>query len=79
MSVNEGRNPGCGPSFVGDGKYSKDTFVGTDSNTSGESYSDFGHLYKHADYMFESIKARNMIAGSNYSKTVDIQVFVKTD
>ncbi len=66
-----------GPSFGGDGTYETDISIEDDSDVNRHSYSDFGHSYKHSDYPEKANKANTVLAGSNYFKTVEIEVFAK--
>ncbi len=83
LCSNEGKQAiGCdskfGPCFGGDGKYLRDICMGTDSNNK-ESYSHFGYAHQHPDYVQETVKADNILAGSRCFKTLEIEVYAKTD
>ena len=67
-----------GPCFGGDGKYIRDICIRTDSNNK-ESYSHFGYAYQHPDYVKETVRAHNILAGSRCFKTLEIEVYAKTD
>ena len=47
----------------------------TNSNTSGESYSNLGNTYKHPTYQYETNEAKNFLAGSYQFYTSEIEVF----
>ena len=63
--------------FGGDDTYETDISIEDDSDVNRHSYSDFGHSYKHSDYPEKTNKANTVLAGSNYFKTVEIEVFAK--
>ena len=67
-----------GPVF-GYGNSSDDIRIVTNSNINFESKADFGCIYKHPDYSFESDKAKNILAGSLKFQTVEIEVFTKVN
>ncbi len=82
LCVNGGRNAiggygGNGPTF-GD-EYPEDICIRSDSNLNQYSYSNFGTLYKHAEYPWGSEEARSILAGSYYFQTVEIEVFNKKE
>ena len=83
MCSNEGKNAICcdsyyGPCFGGDDDYIRDICIRTDSNNK-ESYSHFGYAYQHPDYVKETVRAHNILAGSRSFKTLEIEVYAKTD
>ena len=49
------------------------------SNSIQESYSDFGSNYKHPDYQGGTEKAKSILAGSKNFKSLEIEVFVRTN
>jgi hypothetical protein len=53
--------------------------IKSDSNINKESYCNFGDSYRHPDYLRETDKAKNILAGSFYFKTFEIEVFSKTN
>jgi hypothetical protein len=66
-----------GPSFGGDDTCTKDIFINSDSNTNQYSYCNFGHSYKHEDYLCGTDRAKAILAGSYQFQTVEIEVFAK--
>jgi hypothetical protein len=64
-----------GPAFGG-GKHIK---IFSGSNSIQESYSDFGSNYKHPDYPGGTEKAKSILARSKNFKTLEIEVFVRTN
>ena len=58
---------------------SEDIRIESNSNINFESKADFGCIYKHPDYSFESDKAKNILAGSLKFQTVEIEVFTKVN
>ena len=81
---NEGQLAICcnskyGPCFGGDGDYLKDICIESDSNINKESYCDFGFSYQHPDYEKDSDEAQNILAGSQYFETLEIEVYAKTN
>jgi hypothetical protein len=50
----------------------------TDSNKK-ESYCNFGFVYKHPDYLKDTDKAENILAGSHFFETVEIEVYAKSN
>jgi hypothetical protein len=69
-------NSTYGPTF-GTGAF--DIYISSGSNANQTSYSNFGHTYKHADYQCGTEKAKSILAGSYHFKTLEIEVFVRTD
>ncbi len=63
--------PSCGPQFGGG-----DIYIASDSNSNQRSYSHFSSHYEHADYQEDTEKAKTILGGSYYFKTVEIEVFV---
>jgi hypothetical protein len=57
----------------------KDIRIESNSNINFKSKADFGCIYKHPDYSFESDKAQNILAGSLKFQTVEIEVFTKVN
>jgi len=68
-----------GPCFGGDDDNLADIFIDSDSNISKESYSGFGYSYKHPDYKRDTDKADNILAGSLHFKTLEIEVYAKSN
>ncbi len=66
-----------GPIFGSSTGY--DFVITSGSNASQASYSNFGNTYEHADFQFKSGKAKTILAGSNYFRTDEIEVFVNLD
>lgn len=60
-----------GPTFGG----GNDIYINSGSDTNRESYSDFGHTYKHPDYAYQTERAQSILAGSYEYKTLEIEVF----
>lgn len=59
-----------GPSF-GRG----DISIVSDSNCDVNSQSDFGYTYEHLEYTWETVKARTILAGSEYFQAEEIEVY----
>jgi len=68
-----------GPCFGGQGPYCRDISIDTNSNINKESYCDFGYSYQHPDYVIDTSKAENNLAGSYEFKSIEIEVFTKTN
>ena len=68
-----------GPCFGGEGTKLKDICIVSDSNINKESYCDFGFSYQHPDYEKDSDEAQNILAGSQYFETLEIEVYAKTN
>jgi hypothetical protein len=68
-----------GPCFGGDGDCIRDICIKTDSNMNKESYSHIGYSYQHPDYLKGSAKANNILAGSNFFETFEIEIYAKTN
>ena len=66
------------PCFGGDSKIIQDICIHSDSNINKGSYCDFGYSYQHPDYLKETAKAKNILAGSYNFETVEIEVYAKT-
>ncbi len=64
-----------GPCFGGQGPYCRDISIDTNSNINKESYCDFGYSYQHPDYVIDTSKAENNLAGSYEFKSIEIEVF----
>ena len=84
MCSNEGKqalrcNPIRGPCFGGEGDFIRDICIQPDSNINKESYCDFGFSYQHPDYEKDSDEAKNILAGSQYFETLEIEVYAKTN
>ena len=60
-----------GPVFGGD------ITIVTNSNANQKSWTDFGRYYKHSDYEYGTMRAQSILAGSNYFKTLEIEVLQK--
>jgi len=83
MCSNEGKNAICcdsyyGPCFGGDDDYIRDICIRTDSNNK-ECYSHFGYSYQHPDYLKDTYEAQNILAGSFHFKTLEIEVYAKSN
>ena len=63
-----------GPCFGGEGTKLKEICMRTDSNKK-ESYCNFVFAYKHPDYLKDTDKAKNILAGSYNFETVEIEVY----
>jgi len=73
-------NSASGPSFGYDNSsLAVDISITSDSNTDQSSSSNFGYSFKHQDYPAGSDKAQEILAGSYYFQTIDIEVFTKKD
>ena len=66
-----------GPCFGANGEYIRDICIRTDSNINKKSYCDFGYSYKHPDYLRDTDKAENILAGSYNFETLEIEVYAK--
>lgn len=81
MCTNEGKDAircfsNHGPLFGADAeRNSRDICISTDSNMNEESFSHFGHSYKHPDYQRGTQEADSILAGSRHFKTVEIEVY----
>jgi hypothetical protein len=67
MCSNEGKKVTCfnsarGPCFGGEGDYLRDINIHSDSNINKDNYCDFGHAYKHSDYLKGTAKAQNIFS-----------------
>lgn len=62
-----------GPTFGG----GFDIKIMSNSNVNQDSYCNFGSSYKHPDYLFDTDKAKNILAGSHNFQPVEIEVFAK--
>ena len=56
-----------------------DIAIVSDSNVNQRSWSTFGSSYKHTDYQFSTDKAKSILAGSYNFKTLEVEVFVRTN
>ena len=72
-----GCNSKNGPCFGGEGTIVKDINIQSDSNINKNSYSNFGYSYQHPDYLKETDKAMNILTGSKYFGTLEIEVYAK--
>ena len=82
LCSNEGQKAICcnymyGPCFGGDGNYIKDICIESDSNINKKSYCSFGYSYQHPDYVKETVRAKNILAGSDFFETDEIEVYAK--
>jgi hypothetical protein len=68
-----------GPCFGGDDKNIKDICIRTDSNINEDSSCDFGYPYQHPDYEKYTDEAQNILAGSLHFKTLEIEVYAKSN
>ncbi len=66
-------DPSYGPSFGG-----HDIKIWSNSNSNQESCSYFGYSFGHADYQFNSDKAKSILAGSQRFQTLEVEVFSVT-
>ena len=66
-------NPDYGPSF------GKDMMILSDSNLKRGSFAELGNWYQHPDYLEGTDIANNILAGSHFFETVEIEVFAKTN
>ncbi len=76
MCSNDGQNAilcDHGPTF---GKSDSDIFINNNSNTDS-GHCNFGHTYKHPDYLEGTEKAKNILAGSYKFRTTEIEVYAK--
>lgn len=67
-------SPQNGPCF-GNG----DICIASGSNVNEDSFSNFGMSYKHKSYKYGTERARSIIAGSNFFRTKEIEVFEKLE
>jgi len=71
-----GCNKDWGPMFGGkNGK--SDIVIADASNLNSESFSHFGHYFKHPDYVYRSNKANSFLAGSYKFRVAEIEVYLK--
>ena len=83
LCSNEGEQAICcnsklGPCFGGEGDYIKDICIRTDANIK-TSFCDFGYSYQHPDYLKDTDKANNILAGSLKFETLEIEVYAKSN
>ncbi len=85
LCSNEGQYAICcfsefGPCFGGYDDNITDIFISSDSHINNyvNSRCDFGYSYQHPDYLKDTNKSQNILAGSYDFETVEIEVFVKT-
>ncbi len=69
-------HPNYGPRF---GCFPQDLHIAGNSNTNESSYCNFGHTYKHPDYPVGTEETKNILAGSYYFKTTEIEVYAKVN
>jgi hypothetical protein len=67
-----------GPCFGHNNGY-LDISIASNSNANQSSSSHFGYAFRHQDYPKGYAKAHNILAGSQYFQTIDIEVFTKKD
>jgi hypothetical protein len=84
MCSNEGENAiycesEFGPCFGRDDDNTADIWIESDSNINEDSSCDFGYSYQHPDYERDTDEARNILAGSNYFETVEIEVYAQSN
>ena len=82
MCSNEGKQAiRCGllrgPCFGGEGTRLKDICIESDSNIIKCSYSNIGFSYQHPDYLKDTDNAQNILAGSQYFETLEIEVYAE--
>ena len=65
-----------GPCFGGDGTSFRDISMNTDSYYK-KSFCDFGYAYQHPDYLKDTDNAKNILAGSLFFETMEIEVYAK--
>jgi hypothetical protein len=65
----------CGPRFGG---FPSDIYIADNSNTNSH-HCNFGNTYKHPDYPIETEKAKNILTGSYYFRTTEIEVYTKVN
>ncbi len=71
--------PDYGPCFGGgEANCMKDICIQSYSNKHKDCFCDFGHAYQNIDYVKDTDKAKNILAGSQYFETVEIEVYAKT-
>jgi hypothetical protein len=83
LCSNEGQqaircNSTRGPCFGADGPSFRNISIHTDSNINIKSFSYLGFSYQHPDYLKGTAKAQNILAGSPYFETDEIEVYAKT-
>jgi hypothetical protein len=66
-----GCNTELGPTFGGD------ICIKNNSNTTMDSYSNFGRSYKHPQYAFGTKEAKTFLAGSYNFQLDEIEVYLK--
>ncbi len=71
-------HPDYGPSF-GDSGCVKDIWIKSESNSNENSSSNFGLMFEHPDYVKGTERANTVLAGSNKFRTLEIEVFTKTN
>ncbi len=65
-----------GPAFGGNFNQQKlDVCIFSNSNKNTKSYSDFGFAYVNKDYRYGEEKTKAILAGSEYFKTTEIEVY----
>ena len=64
---------GYGPTFGG----GHDICIHSLSNANNNSYSNFGHSYKHAEYVEGTNEAKSLLVGSYNFQIVEIEVYTK--
>ena len=62
-------NKNMGPIF------GEDLVIISDSDTSSECTSNLGHEYKHANFIHDSGKAKQILGGARYFSLYEIEVF----
>jgi hypothetical protein len=63
----------CGPSFVGG------IIIKNNANTTMDSYSNLGFIYKHPQYAYETNEAESFLAGSHEFQLDQIEVYQKEE
>jgi len=67
-----------GPMF-GDNALERDIWIKSESNSNENSSSNFGLMFEHPDYVKGTERANTVLAGSNKFRTLEIEVFTKTN
>jgi hypothetical protein len=68
-----------GPTFGDEDADKKDIWITSESNSNEDSSSNFGSRFEHPDYVKGTKRANTILAGSNKFRTLEIEVFTKTN
>jgi hypothetical protein len=79
LCSNEGKQAICCCSEYGFCFGYGDICIESDLNKIKENVCDFGNSYQHPDYLKDTVEAKNILAGSRYFVTVEIEVFSKSN